>query len=173
MLPKIHLTRLTESAFDFACALESDSAARPYSEGPPPTQPELRQTFTDRLSSATNCDFLIRASVPGPPVGLAYIWRLNEPRREWEIAYIISAPHQNKGYGFAAAKALLQRGFEQLNAHRITATCNAANLASSRILQKAGMRREAIFVDKLFWNGAWTNQLLYAILEREYIRDGR
>jgi RimJ/RimL family protein N-acetyltransferase len=67
-----------------------------------------------------------------------------------------------------AAKTLLRRGFEEMGTHRITAVCNAQNTKASRVLETIGMRREAVFVEKLFLDGKWTDQFVYAILDREY-----
>jgi RimJ/RimL family protein N-acetyltransferase len=67
-----------------------------------------------------------------------------------------------------ATQLLLRRGFEDMGAHRITAVCNAHNTTSARILEKIGFRREAVFVEKLFWNEKWTDQFAYAMLDREY-----
>jgi RimJ/RimL family protein N-acetyltransferase len=44
----------------------------------------------------------------------------------------------------------------------------ARNVASIRVLEKLGMRREAHLVENVFVKGEWQDELDYAILEREW-----
>jgi len=46
------------------------------------------------------------------------------------------------GYATEAARGLVRAGFEQLGVARIFATCDVANRASARVLEKAGLRRD-------------------------------
>lgn len=50
--------------------------------------------------------------------------------------------HWGKGYGTEAEKAILIFGFETLGLHRISSICEPENIASRRIMEKCGMRRE-------------------------------
>lgn len=59
-----------------------------------------------------------------------------------EIGYIVRAPFWGKGYGTHVARALLRVTREHLGAKRIVARTLLANVASARVLQKAGMIRE-------------------------------
>ncbi len=56
-----------------------------------------------------------------------------------EIIFGIKREAWRKGYCYEAAVAILQYGFSVLKHSRIVATVNPQNLASERILQKAGM----------------------------------
>ncbi len=44
----------------------------------------------------------------------------------------------------------------------------ARNIASARVLEKLGMRREAHFVENELVKGEWQSELVYAILDREW-----
>jgi len=168
----ICLKRVTEQDIDLVYDIETQPGQWPYSEPvATPNRDEHEKEHLDRFNNGNRYDFFVYSGQV--VIGIGYIWGGAEPRREWEIAYVISHPYRQKGYGYETAKALLTYGFEDLDAHRIFATCNAHNTASSRILQKLGMRHEAVFKEKLFWNGKWTDQLFYAILDREYITGGR
>jgi [ribosomal protein S5]-alanine N-acetyltransferase len=46
--------------------------------------------------------------------------------------------------------------------------CNAHNASSSSLMEHIGMTREGIFREELLWQGQWTDQYYYSILEREY-----
>ncbi len=70
-----------------------------------------------------------------------------------------------------ALRTLLRFGFEGLGAHRICAECDPRNVASARVMEKAGMRREAYFRQIRTYGGAdgdWHDSLLYAILNDDW-----
>lgn len=62
--------------------------------------------------------------------------------REGEIGYIVNPAYWGKGIATEAAKLLIEFGFDQLNLHRIFATCDPRNIESSRVLEKIGMIKE-------------------------------
>jgi len=55
-----------------------------------------------------------------------------------------------------------------LKLHRISASCDPKNVASFRVMEKCGMRREAYFVEDKFVKGKWRDTLYYSILAREW-----
>jgi ribosomal-protein-alanine N-acetyltransferase len=86
-----------------------------------------------------------------------------------EIGWIIDRPHQRRGYATEAARALLAHAFETLRCHRVVATCQPENVASWRVMDKLGMRREAHFRQHLpRETGEWWDEYFYALLADEY-----
>ena len=59
-----------------------------------------------------------------------------------ELGYWIGTPYWGNGYATEAAAAIVQYGFDTLGLRRIYASYFAGNVASSRVLQKIGMRHE-------------------------------
>ena len=49
---------------------------------------------------------------------------------------------------------------------------DARNTGSARVLERLGMRREAHLRENEIFKGVWGDELVYAILEREW-RDSR
>jgi RimJ/RimL family protein N-acetyltransferase len=64
-------------------------------------------------------------------------------------------------------RALLDLGFGELGAHRVYAKVYPGTVASQRLLEKIGFRREGHQVKDTFVRGAWEDSLLYAMLEEE------
>ena len=46
---------------------------------------------------------------------------------------------------------------------------DARNSASARVLERLGMRREALFRENELVKGEWTDELVYALLEDEWL----
>jgi RimJ/RimL family protein N-acetyltransferase len=85
-----------------------------------------------------------------------------------EIGYIFNPQYQGHGYAIEAAKILLQIGFGYYQFHRIIARCDARNVASYKVMERLGMRREGHFIQNEFVKGEWTDELEYAILREEW-----
>lgn len=86
----------------------------------------------------------------------------------YEIGWVVHPQHQRRGYVTEAAQALLRYGFETLALHRIIATCQPENLASYRVMEKLGMRREGHFRQCIYrGNDVWWDEYFYAILGEE------
>jgi RimJ/RimL family protein N-acetyltransferase len=94
-------------------------------------------------------------------------WR-SEEHRQGEVGYILHPAHGGRGYATEATHALLRVGFEDLGLHRIYGRLDARNTASARVLERVGMRREAHFVENEQVKGVWTDELVYAMLAREW-----
>jgi RimJ/RimL family protein N-acetyltransferase len=86
-----------------------------------------------------------------------------------EIGWAIGRPYQRRGYATEAAQTLMAHAFETLRCHRVVATCQPENVASWRVMEKLGMRREAHFRQHLpRENGEWWDEYFYALLADEY-----
>jgi len=80
------------------------------------------------------------------------------------LGYWVGAPYIRRGYMTAAVRALVPVAFELLRLHRVEAACIPTNIASIRLLEKSGFRREGYARAYLCINGMWQDHLLYARL---------
>jgi [ribosomal protein S5]-alanine N-acetyltransferase len=81
------------------------------------------------------------------------------------LGYWMGARYANKGYMTAAVRALMPFAFGTLKLHRIEAACIPANVASIRLLERVGFRREGFARQYLCIDGVWQDHLLFARLE--------
>lgn len=120
---------------------------------------------------AENGDALTFAVVlpgSGTVIGEASIALRSRAHRGGEVGYVLHPDHQGRGLATEAAGELLAVGFGELGLHRIVGTCSAHNLASARVLERLGMRREAHFRASRLVKGEWRDELVYAILAGEW-----
>jgi RimJ/RimL family protein N-acetyltransferase len=99
---------------------------------------------------------------------VALLW-VSERDRTAEVGFIFDPRHQGKGFATEAARALVDWAFTSAGMHRVIGRTEARNAASARVLEKLGMRREAHFVESEWVKGEWQSELVYAILEREWV----
>jgi len=60
--------------------------------------------------------------------------------------------------------------FTEYKLHRIWANCDRSNIASIKLLERLGMRREGHFVKSLWFKGEWVDEFWFAILREEWER---
>ena len=104
----------------------------------------------------------------GERVGDFGVWCLAREHLQGEIGFIVHPDHQGKGYATEAAALLLRLGFEEAAFHRICGRLDARNSASARVLERLGMRREAHLRENEWVKGEWTDEVVYALLDREW-----
>ncbi len=84
-----------------------------------------------------------------------------------EIGFTVSPEHQRKLVAFQAVSTLLSYLFNELGKHRVVATTDTKNVGSYKLLEKLGFRREAHFVQNIFFKGAWGDEYQYGLLSSE------
>ncbi len=98
-------------------------------------------------------------------VGLALVSAVH---RHCEIGYVFDPAYAGMGYASEASTLMVELAFSALGAHRVSGRLDARNVASARVLERLGMRREGHFVENEFVKGEWTDEAVYAILETEW-----
>jgi ribosomal-protein-alanine N-acetyltransferase len=83
------------------------------------------------------------------------------------LGYWMGAAYSRQGYMTAAVKLVIPFAFETLRLHRVEAACIPSNVASVRLLEKTGFRREGFAREYLCIDGAWQDHLLYARLKHD------
>jgi RimJ/RimL family protein N-acetyltransferase len=102
-------------------------------------------------------------------IGDVSMWCSPGDRLQAEIGYVVNPWFHGRGYATEAVTELLRIGFEEAGLHRITANADARNVASIRVMERVGMRREAQFVQGANEKGEWVDEVEYAILADEWL----
>lgn len=129
---------------------------------------ERRLGFTEFTPEGHPLFFHVELKETGAMIGEFLLFSRNVEARQGEIGYVLNPRFQGKGYGLEAATALMDAAFKKADLHRIEAKCSAPNLASWKLMEKLGMRREAHFREQAIFKGDWDELLVYAILQREW-----
>jgi len=122
-----------------------------------------------------------RIAAEGDPIVLAaveastgrhvgeFMLRLNSaPNLLGEIGWSVHPAGQGRGLATEGAREMLRLGFGELGLHRIIAGSDARNVASVRVMEHLGMRREAEFVENELIKGEWLTEVIFAILASEW-----
>jgi RimJ/RimL family protein N-acetyltransferase len=86
-----------------------------------------------------------------------------------ELGYALSTPFQARGLMACALEQILAEVFCASPLERLEARCSVGNVASQRVLERLGFRREGTLRQYFVLEGARVDNHLYALLRGEYL----
>ena len=110
---------------------------------------------------------VVRRDGGGPIGDVSLEWHSGVDRKA-EVGYVFDPAHGGQGFATEAARLMVGLAFDRLGAHRVIGRCDGRNLASARVLERLGMRREAHLIENEWVKDEWTDEVVYAILDREW-----
>lgn len=102
-------------------------------------------------------------------VGDLGIHFFDNDNRQVEIGCTLNKDFQHKGYATESIKRVIDYLFKELNKHRIITSIDPGNKNSIRLVERIGFRKEAHFVESLLINGKWGDDLIYAMIEKDWV----
>jgi len=172
--PRLCLRRFRESDAEAFAGYRSDPAVARFQSWDTPYPFEQASRFVSSMATAPAdvpgewLQVAVAIPMDGSLVGDCAFAPRADDARTVEIGYSIAPEHQGRGYAREVVASLLGYLFERLEKHRVTAACDPRNLPSVRVLEAVGMRREGHTIESTWSKGEWTDDLLFAILEREW-----
>ena len=100
-------------------------------------------------------------------IGDLYL-KLDEVGKQAEVGYTFAPQFQGQGLATEAVKGLINHAFTERGLHRIYGVTDPRNTASIKLLKRLGMRQEAHFKESLWFKGEWADDVVFAILAREW-----
>jgi RimJ/RimL family protein N-acetyltransferase len=123
---------------------------------------------TELCHEGDRLEFAIELRETGAFVGEVILFWRSEEHRQGEVGFVVDPRHHGRGYATEAAREMLRLGFEHYGWHRIYGRLDGRNGASARVLERLGMRREAHLVENEWVKGEWADEVIYALLDREW-----
>ena len=171
---RLILRPFTLADLDALHAIQSLSEVTRYLYWEPRDVEQVREVLETRIGQSALLEegqalsLAVELASTGELLGDGVLFWHSRLHRNGEIGYVFHPAHHGKGYATEMGLALLELGFDGLGLHRITGRLDGRNEASARVLERLGMRREAHLVENEMVKGEWTDELVYAILQREW-----
>ena len=143
---RLILRPLTADDADAVQTWASSPANVRYMSFGPNTEEQTRDFLT---TVKTGMDFAVVLKDSGRIIGSCGI-RPDSANDTGELGWILHIDYWKQGYGTELGGELIRYGFDDLKLRRIFAPCAAVNYGSYRIMERNGMRREALHI-KAFW----------------------
>lgn len=124
--------------------------------------------INDKIDENTDINWAVTEKSSDKCIGIMGFYRTQPEHYRTELGYMIQPEHWGKGYVTEAVQTLLNFAFNSLNFHSVEAIIDARHIASERVLQKSGFRKEAHHIEDFFYNNEFTDTVKYGILKRDF-----
>lgn len=157
-------------AKDLAVALSNTKIQDNLRDGLP--YPYTEQDGIDYISAMLSADendtFAFAVTVEGKVIGSIGVFRQgNIHRQTAEVGYYIAEEYWGKGIMTEAIKQVCKHVFDKSDIIRIYAEPFACNMASCRVLEKAGFQYEGTLRKNAVKNGKIIDMKMYSLLRTE------
>lgn len=175
MLPETARLRLRRFRPDDAlplAAYRSDPAVARYQGWTAPVPPQAAAALVEDFAAGDPVrpgwfQYAIELTAEGRLIGDIGV-NLHDNLMQADLGFTLAAGHQGLGYATEAVSAVLDELFRQRGLHRVSAECDARNLASARLLERLGFRNEGRRPANSWIKGEWTDDLLFGLLAEDY-----
>ena len=170
---RLNLRLITGSDLEAIHVLQSIPEVDRYNTlGIPKDFEETKKVMTPLLESNTKKEidyytFAIKQKSDNQFVGLIALKLGSKKYRNAEVWFKLNPMFWGKGYATEALVKLIDFGFGELKLHRIEAGCAIDNLASAKVLEKAGMQLEGRRRQTLPLKSGWSDNFEFSILETD------
>ncbi len=166
---RLTLREFVESDFDAIHAYSSDARVTKYLFFGPRDADATADYLEGLLASQhelprTRFELAVEESVSGRVIGACDLSLIE--RNVVDLGYMLGLADWGKGYATEISLALVDAAFFDLRAERIISTVDVNNQASIRVLEKIGMRWEAVFRKHRRAKNRWWDCHLF-VLPRE------
>lgn len=164
----IRAWRLSDAA-ELAAALSNKKVQDNLRDGLPYpyTEQDGRSFISAMLAADPNDTFSFAITVDNRVIGSIGVFRQgNIHRQTAELGYYIAEPYWGQGIMTQAVRQICEYVFANSDILRIYAEPFAHNIASCRVLEKAGFQYEGTLRQNAVKNGAVINMKLYARLKK-------
>jgi len=123
------------------------------------------------LDNPSDFQFFFVEKKDGSKIGFIahfHVLHLGTGSKLLEIGYSLVPSERGKGYCTEAVEIMVDYLFLSRETMRVQACTDVRNLASQKVLEKAGFKREGIMRNAFFWRGKWTEDCLYSIVREEW-----
>jgi RimJ/RimL family protein N-acetyltransferase len=112
-------------------------------------------------------------NTPARVIGDSYFTIASLEHSRGEIGWTMHPDFMGNGYASEAASAVLDLAFGVIGLHRVVAELDPRNDASIALCTRLGMRKEAHFLQDMWFKGDWADTGIYALLRDEWLHRKR
>lgn len=166
----LYLRKVKETDLDDVYAIYRDEEVARYLLSEAWNEENKETGFKEklRINEKEDCLFL-GVILDEKLIGTLSAWK-KQMKDTYEIGYVFNAAYQNQGYAALSLKRLIDYLFNEKKAHRLYGELDARNTASIKLLERCGFIKEAYFREDCFSKNEWTDTLVYAMLEKDYLK---
>lgn len=172
--PRLHLRRMAvsdaDAMFDYARRTHVSRYCTWDVHGSIDDTRGFLEYWTSGYGTDAARDWAVVEKATNRMVGTGGFARFDPANLVAELGYVLHPDVWGRGYATELARAVIAWGFASDDLERIEARCLSGNLASARVMEKAGMRREGTMRRAYRKLGAQADVHIHSILRGD-VRD--
>jgi RimJ/RimL family protein N-acetyltransferase len=150
----------------------SDNEANKYQVWIPKTITDV-ESFINGISKQINIpetwfQFVLIKKGSQKVIGDLGVHFWDKQNKQVEIGCTLNKNFHYNGFATEAVRKIIDFLFFELKKHRIITSIAPNNKSSIRLVERIGFRKEAHFVESIFVNGTWADDLVYALIEKDW-----
>ena len=168
--PRLRLRWVTANDAQGLLAIFSDlEVTRYWSSGPWTGIEQARESIEQALADYANgtaARFAIELAEQPGMIGQVSLHKFVDASRRCEVGYALARPYWAQGYIGEALRAVLDYAFRELELNRVEADIDPDNVASARVLERLGFRKEGYMPERWIVHGEPADTAYYGLLRR-------
>ncbi len=170
--PRLRLRELRPYDEAALYALRSNETIMRYIGRPLMTDPSdarvLCETIRDAYAQGNTLNWVLCPREQDQLIGNILFHKIEREHLRAEIGYMLHSDYWRQGLMEEALRRVIRFGFEEIGFHSIYARIDPANAASAALLEKLGFSRVGHLRENYYFNGAFTDTVIYDLLRREW-----
>jgi [ribosomal protein S5]-alanine N-acetyltransferase len=167
---RLLLRRLTDADVPALFTIRSDERVMRYIGREPAKEPGEIEKLIQQLNENIDKNEAILWGIafkenPQQIIGTICLWNMEPHNYRSEIGYLLHPDHWGKGIMKEAVRVTIEYGFAALGLHSIEARTEAANKASSVLLEKTGFLKEGYLKENTYFRGKFSDTIIYSRLQ--------
>lgn len=168
---RLQLRRVTANDAQEIFAMRSDPEMMKYIPRPLVTNPEEAlahiRMINEKIDNNEGINWSICLKNSSKLIGIIGHYRIKPESYRAEIGYMLLPDFQGKGYISEAIATAVAYGFDVMKLHSIEAIIDPENIASAKVLEKNGFKKEAHLRENEYYNGKFLDTVIYSLLESD------
>jgi len=171
--PRLRLRRLRPDDAAAICAYRSLPEVARFQSWTSFTPDDAARLINDQSGITPNTpgtwlQLALTTLEEGTIIGDCGIHFLAEDARQVELGITLSPAYHGRGLAAEAVASVLRHVFNSLDKHRARAVTDAENHPAANLFERLGFRREAHFIEHIWYKGAWGSEFVFAMLQRDW-----
>ncbi len=121
----------------------------------------------ENWDNGTEAQFGIEDKNTGKLIGMIGLTRIATTHKNAEMGYWLGKPFWGQGLASEAVSMMLEYAFGDMKLHRVYSRVRSKNIASQKVLERAGFIKEGCFREHIKHQGRWDDLLWYGKLRTD------
>lgn len=170
--PRVRLRPLRDEDVPALFEIFGDADAMKYWSHPPLADLDAVRTLLSEIRAYFDAKTLFQWGIALAEsdrlIGTTTLFEIDDEHRRCGVGLALARSAWGKGYASEAFTRIIRFAFETLDLHRIEADPDPDNIASIKLCERQGFKREGLLRERYWLNGQAMDAAFYGLLRSEW-----